>query len=84
MTLPKARNDDELEKLTEELMVQLVEKFMQVKNDLVRQDGDPSSWAWFYDERPYPRPALLFKTLDSVLWKSATLFTSSPWPSFWN
>ncbi len=54
MKLPKARNDDELEKLTEELLVQLVDKFMQVKNELVRHDGDPSSWTWFYDERPYP------------------------------
>lgn len=80
MAKPKVRNDDELEKLTEELMLQLIKKCMQVKNDLVRSDG------MSHPGHGFTMPGLIhwlvqsFKSFKVVRSKRVTSFISSPWP----
>jgi len=51
--------------MVEKLVVQLVKKLMEVKNEMFRQPHDPGSWAWLVDERPYPLASLIIHALGA-------------------
>src|SRR6266481_3413825 len=63
MTSRNQDTKDDLYSMVEKLVVQLVKKLMEVKNEMLRQPQDPGSWAWLVDERPYPLASSIIRAL---------------------